>query len=76
MMQNLPIKFHQNPMSGEGAVLKRFYDVKPLIWIISLWSHPTVILFLKAHLHIISNLPIKFHQNPLSGLREVALTRF
>jgi len=35
----------------------------------------TIIIFLHAHLHIVSFLCIKFHQNTSSGLRGVALTK-
>ena len=35
----------------------------------------TIIIILQGHQHMISNLPTKLHQNPLSNLRGVALTR-
>ena len=42
-----------------------------------LWTPPTESVFLHAHLHMTLKLPIKFHQNPLSGLgREPELTRY
>ena len=44
-------------------------------WIISFWHPETVIIFLNAHLHMIPNLTIKFHLNPLSSLGEVLLRR-
>ena len=43
--------------------------------IFSFWLHPTVIIFLHEHLHVIPNFPIKFHQKPLNSLGGVALTR-
>ena len=46
---------------------------KPLIWIVSLWSFPKVIIFLHEYIHMFPNLPIKLNQNfatCLSGLFE------
>ena len=40
------------------------------------WSSSTVTIFLYAHLHKMPKLPTKFHQNPLSGLGGVAMTRY
>ena len=76
MIPNLPIYLHQNIWIGFGGfVLTRFNPVKCLIWIISLWSPLTIIIFLPAHLPMIPNLTIKFHHNPLRGLEVFALTR-
>ena len=49
----------------------RVQHVKPLSWIIALWTPLTVAIFVHAHLHMMPNLPIRFYQNPLSSLRGV-----
>ena len=80
-MPNLHIKFHQNPLNSLGGVALTSFrtckpHVKPLSWIISLSKHPAIIILLHAHLYMMPNLQIKFHQNPLNGLGGVALTRY
>ena len=76
MMPNHPIKFLQNPFSSLGGVaLTRFYCVKIYIWFISLLNALTVTVFLIAHLHMMPNLPLLFHQNPFGIWRGIALTR-
>ena len=76
IMSFLCVKFHQNPSSGLGGVALTRKSIKnSQSWIISLSGCRTTIILLHAHLHIMSFLCVKFHQNPSSGLGGVALTR-
>ena len=54
-------------LTGRILQLQMDINVKHLLNYLLL-HHLTVIKILHAHLHMIPNLPIKFHQNPLSSL--------
>ena len=70
------LKFNRNKKYCEQGNKENTpcFKCKPLDLDYLPFSHPIVIIFLHAHLHIIPNLPMKFHQNSLSGLG-VVLTR-
>ena len=76
VMSFLCVKFHQNLSSGLwGVALTRKFIKNSQSWIISLSGCRITNILLHTHLHVMSFLCVKFHQNPSSGLEGVALTR-
>ena len=75
IMSFLCVKYHQNPSNSLGGVALTRKSIKnSRSWIISLSGCRTTNILLHAHLHIMSFLRVKFHQNPSSSLGGVALT--
>ena len=66
MMPNFPLKFHQNLFSTLGGFVH-----SSLSWIVSLWSHPTVIISFSAHLQMMHNHSTKYFLKPIECFKRV-----
>jgi hypothetical protein len=73
------VNFHKNSISSlVGVALTRYMPPfrESISWIISPFKFWTTTIFLHAHLQVVYYKCVKFHNNPISGLGGVALTRY